>query len=120
MNLNEFKELMNDSEKRDIALLHWEEIFDVSINCCKREIKYIAIMEELAELQQAISKLARAELEDADVLIEEMADVTICIEMLRRMTGISSYNLSKAVNAKIYREGVRRGVIREDKEVEEK
>lgn len=120
MNLNEFKELMNDSEKRDIALLHWEEIFDVSINCCKREIKYIAIMEELAELQQAISKFVRGELEDMDMLLEEMADVSMCIEMLRQMTGISSYNLLKAITAKTYREGVRRGVIREDKEVEEK
>lgn len=90
MNLNEFKELMNDSEKRDIASQHWEKIFDASISCCKREIKYMVVVEELAELQQAISKFVRGELEDMDMLLEEMADVSMCIEMLRQMTGISS------------------------------
>jgi len=59
-------------------------------------------MEELAELSQQVSKKLRGK-ENAVELLEEMADVSICLEMLRYMSNIPKYQLNDAINVKLRR-----------------
>ena len=115
MKLKEFKRLMKDDEILDIVVAKVDEIYTASINCCSKEVKCMVIMEELAELQQVVSKFARGELKDMDMLLEEMADVMISIDMLERLNGIDDNDLLRALAVKLYREGIRRGVIEEEK-----
>lgn len=115
MKLKEFKRLMKDDEILDTVVANIDEIYTASINCCSKEVKCMVIMEELAELQQMVSKFARGELKDIDMLLEEIADVTIGISMLQRLSGLNNKDVLRALNVKLYREGVRRDVIKEDK-----
>ena len=75
----------------------------------------IVHMEECAELIQAISKMRRvkkAYLEGQDVddtcayynLVEEMADVLICMEQMREMYGISDSEVQMMVDKKVRRQ----------------
>lgn len=60
-------------------------------------------MEECAELIQAISKAKRGKI-DRDNMIEEIADVLICIEMLKQMYMISDEKINKWIEKKQARE----------------
>lgn len=115
MELKEFKRLMKDDKIVDTVITNIDEIYTTSINCCSKEVKCMVIMEELAELQQVVSKFARGELTDMDMLLEEMADVIISIDTLEHMNRIDDNTLSHAIAVKLYREGIRRGVIKEEK-----
>ena len=115
MKLKEFKRLMKDDEILNTVVANIDEIYTASINCCSKEVKCMVIMEELAELQQMVSKFARGELKDIDMLLEEIADVTIGISMLQRLSGLNNKDVLRALKVKLYREGVRRDVIKEDK-----
>ncbi len=115
MKLKEFKRLMKDDEILDTVVANIDEIYTASINCCSKEVKCMVIMEELAELQQMVSKFARGELKDIDMLLEEIADVTIGISMLQRLSGLNNKDVLRALKVKLYREGVRRDVIKEEK-----
>lgn len=64
---------------------------------------YLIAMEELAELQQEISRLARRGWDSKIGLLEEMADVCIIMERLKRRFDISTTDLYKAINVKIDR-----------------
>lgn len=59
-------------------------------------------MEELAELTQQISKQLRGEGDKAH-LAEEMADVYICLDMLRKMYGVDSELLVTLISYKLDR-----------------
>lgn len=113
MLLNDFKTLMDDQDAVIYGLLYKDEVVDASIAACSRELKCIIIMEELAELQQMVSKFARGEIDDKDTLLEEMADVKICVDMLMKLANVESADLTKATGAKLFREGIRRGVFHE-------
>lgn len=63
-------------------------------------------MEECAELIQAISKAKRGKI-DCDNLTEEIADVLICIEMLKQMYMISDEKINKWIEKKQAREAER-------------
>lgn len=63
-------------------------------------------MEECAELIQAISKAKRGKI-DRDNIIEEIADVLICIEMLKQMYMISDDKINKWIAKKQAREAER-------------
>lgn len=63
-------------------------------------------MEECAELIQAISKAKRGKI-DRDNMIEEIADVLICIEMLKQMYMISDEKINKWIEKKQAREAER-------------
>lgn len=65
-------------------------------------------MEECAELIQAISKAKRGKI-DRDNMIEEIADVFICIEMLKQMYMISDEKINKWIEKKQAREAERMG-----------
>ena len=59
-------------------------------------------MEEMAELSQQISKYIRGK-GDYYSLIEEMADVQVCLYHLQNLYNISDEQLNRAVNVKIQR-----------------
>lgn len=67
-------------------------------------------MEECADLIQAISKAKRGKI-DRDNMIEEIADVLICIEMLKQMYMISDDKINKWIEKKQAREAKRIGDI---------
>lgn len=63
---------------------------------------YLIIMEELAELSQQISKAGRG-MKDKTCLMEEMADVVICLVRLQHICGVSTLDLYKSINVKVDR-----------------
>lgn len=65
-------------------------------------IQEVIWMEELAELQQAISKALRGKL-DRYNMIEEVADVLICIAQLRIKYAIDDKELQDMIDYKHYR-----------------
>lgn len=62
----------------------------------------VICMEELAELQQEISKQLRNK-GDTYGLLEELADVYICLEMLKKIFDYSSDEIDRAVEIKLDR-----------------
>lgn len=73
------------------------------------EIKKIIAMEEMAELTQQISKDLRGQL-DRDHLIEEYADVMICMQMLKLIHHMSDGEINAVIEAKIGRQMQRDGI----------
>ena len=75
--------------------------------------------EELAELTQAVSKMRRSVNSGNDDtgayynLVEEIADVLVCIQQMKLMYGIDDCEIQKAVNYKCRRQEtrMRRSVI---------
>ena len=85
---------------------------NVEIPGQRRVIAYYG-EEECAELIQAISKMRRARNkgeDDSDArrnLVEEMADVLICLEQLQEIYGIHDLDLEEMVNKKCARQDER-------------
>lgn len=67
------------------------------------EDKCTVAMEELAELQQEISKKIRGS-KDKVGLLEEMADVYICLEFLKSIFNIHESDVFRAIDVKLERE----------------
>ena len=74
-------------------------IISNSIQHYGRNNQSTVCMEECAELIQAISKAKRGKI-DRDNMIEEIADVLICIEMLKQMYMISDEKINKWIEKK--------------------
>lgn len=74
-------------------------IIEKSIKHYGEEIQSTVCMEECAELIQVISKAKRGKL-DTDNMIEEIADVLICIEMLKQIYNISDYSIENWIDRK--------------------
>lgn len=96
--LIKFKDVkLNGKEKKLI-----DEAANASINYTTERnpdkprgfMNLIIATEELAELQQAITKFLRGK-EDKLNLIEELADVEICLEYIKKSTGVSKEDLEK-------------------------
>lgn len=81
-------------------------IISNSIQHYGRNNQSTVCMEECAELIQAISKAKRGKI-DCDNLTEEIADVLICIEMLKQMYMISDEKINKWIEKKQAREAER-------------
>ena len=60
------------------------------------DLQTVVCMEECAELIQAISKMKRGK-DNRYNLIEEIADVMICIEILKQVYGISDNEIQNYV-----------------------
>ena len=60
------------------------------------DLQTVVCMEECAELIQAISKMKRGK-DNRDNLIDEVADVMICIEILKQVYGISDNEIQNYV-----------------------
>lgn len=101
MNRSKFIQGMNS----DILLSDKERkcIIKRSIERQSWKLKCTIVMEELAELQQEISKQIRGN-DDQTGLLEEMADVYICLSYLESIFGIDSEDIKKAVDVKLERE----------------
>ena len=86
---------MSDEE---LLTIWWQ-----SIDHYGTRLQSIVCMEECAELIQAISKKLREDTSSNDVLDEEMADVIICLHLLRMMYGITDKAIRDRVEAKTIR-----------------
>ena len=60
------------------------------------DLQTVVCMEECSELIQAISKMKRGK-DNRDNLIEEMADVMICIDILKQVYGVSDSEIQNYV-----------------------
>lgn len=76
-----------------------KEIINKSIEHYGKEKQSITCMEECSELIQCISKELRGK-SDISHLAEEMADVLICIELLKYMYGIRPSELEFWIQVK--------------------
>lgn len=68
--------------------------------------RMIVCMEECAELIHAVSRLLRGR-DVRDSLVEEMADVTICFNLLEIIHDVTPEQLGKVIRAKTVREARR-------------
>lgn len=70
-----------------------------------KEMNLLVAMEECAELIQALSKIRRKP--DSDIirnnLIEEISDVSICIEIIKFNLNIKDYEVDKMIVQKMKR-----------------
>ena len=76
-----------------------KSIIAKSIKHYGEEIQSTVCMEECAELIQAISKAKRGKL-DVDNMIEEIADVLICVEILKQIYDIPDYSIENWIERK--------------------
>ena len=81
----------------------WRE----SIRKYGKTMQSIVCMEECSELIQAISKCLRGKPDATDNLAEEMADVTICLYLLKEMYGITDEQLEEWIARKTSRQSKR-------------
>lgn len=63
------------------------------------EMQLVVCMEELSELSQTISKEIRSK-GDRNNLVEEMADVIICLENLKQIFAVTNAEIKEWVNFK--------------------
>jgi len=71
------------------------------INTFPKEHQLMMLMEELAELIQATSKLVRYG--DMEPFMEEFADVTVMMEQMRQMYHIDDGEINKRAEKKLFR-----------------
>ena len=90
---------MNDDKQHAV----WRE----SIRKYGKEMQSIVCMEECSELIQAVSKCLRGKPDATDNLAEEMADVTICLYLLKEMYGITDEQLEEWIARKTARQSKR-------------
>lgn len=76
-----------------------ESIIAKSIKHYGAEIQGTVCMEECAELIQAISKAKRGKF-DENNMTEEIADVLICIEILKQIYNIPDYSIKSWIERK--------------------
>ena len=70
-----------------------------SVDHYGEEIQATVCMQECAELIQSISKEKRGKI-DRDNMIEEIADVLICIETLKQIYSIPDLNIEEWIERK--------------------
>lgn len=84
-----------------------KEVIEKAINKYGLLTQSVVAMEECAELAQAVSKCIRAKdfipTNEHENLCEEMADVLICIEMLKIMYHVSEEEVNDWIEAKVNR-----------------
>ena len=80
-----------------------KEIIQKAIHHWGSMQQQIVCMEECAELTQAISKMIRYPDKSTDNITEEIADVLICIEMLKEIYGISEEEIESVIDQKLER-----------------
>ena len=101
MNRKEFKKKMRNNGTAASEIEVKKVISDI-LKSETPDINCVICMEELAELQQEISKQLRNK-GDSYGLLEELADVYICLEMLKKMFNYSSDEIARAVEIKLDR-----------------
>ena len=95
-----------------------KDIVEESVNLYGELLQSVVCMEELAELTQQLSKCVRG-IQNMDELISEVADVHICLEMIKEIYGIDENKLQCEIYRKQERQRKRMIEIKNDvKEVE--
>lgn len=82
----------------------------------KGTMNVIIIMEELAELQQELSKTLRGK-GDRISLIEELADTYLGVKYAQEIFDISDEILARAVNVKLNRQNERNAFINKEDDI---
>lgn len=99
------KEYLNASDQLDrkrLKALTTKSIeADIDYGLFKHN-RLIMVMEELSELSQQTAKVLRGRM-DKIRLVEEMADVAICLKYLEETCDISTSDLYRAMNVKLDR-----------------
>lgn len=106
MDRNEFVEKFNqadDALDKENALRIIKNSFGKIKNNKDGIVNLVIVMEELAELQQQLSKYIRGK-EDFECLVEELGDVMLGIYYVQEICGISDEMLHKAMNVKLERQ----------------
>lgn len=83
----------------------------------KGTMNTIIIMEELAELQQELSKALRGK-GDRMSLIEELADTYLSVKYVQEIFDISDETLARGVNVKLNRQNERNGFENKEDDIE--
>lgn len=107
MDRDDFIRVLN-RDKRPMDREHYKETIKRSIDLLKYKkplsqrghYDLIICMEELAELQQALSKELRGKGDPVNIL-EEVADVLLCIGYIQEIVGLSDELIVSAMNVKI-------------------
>lgn len=102
MNINEFTKEYNERYGQKIDRRQMIDILTRNYQDYGVERELVIIMEELSELIQQVSKTYRHE-EDPMHLLEEVADVYICLEQLRMVANITPDALDAAMLVKLNR-----------------
>ena len=91
--------------KSDVSFTTEEgtEILKKGILKSGTNMKCIIAMEEFAELTQEVSKYLRGE-GDRYALLEEMADVYLCLDNLKQIFAITDDLVKKVIDVKLQRE----------------
>lgn len=76
-----------------------KEIVSRSLETYGNGIQLLVCMEELSELTQAISKEIRGK-NNRNNIIEEMADVIICLEILKQIFAVTNVEIEEWVKFK--------------------
>lgn len=76
-----------------------KEIVARSLETYGNGMQLVVCMEELSELTQAISKEMRGK-DDRNNLVEEMADVIICLEILKQVFEITDEDIDSWIKYK--------------------
>lgn len=106
MNRDKFMNALNNNEK-PLDRGHYKRVIRASIDSLKDSNPrghhdLIICMEELAELQQALSKELRGKGDPVNIL-EEVADVLLCVGYIQEIMGLSDDLIVSAMNVKIDR-----------------
>ena len=99
MNQEVFKKAYEDQLCEHAVFVDYEEIVNDSTIRNTKEQNYCIGMEECSELIQQLSKAQRGKM-DRYHLLEELADVLICIDKICRQEGISKHQLYTAIEVK--------------------
>lgn len=83
----------------------------------KGAMNIIIIMEELAELQQELSKALRGK-GNRMSLIEELADTYLSVKYTQEIFDVSDETLAKAVNVKLNRQNERNSFVNKEDDIE--
>lgn len=97
--INELNKASDQLDKKKLRCIIEQEL---NLNDQDGSYQLVLAMEELSELIQQVSKVIRGSSNYYD-LLQELADVTICIETIKRITKIETKELYKAVNVKVNR-----------------
>jgi NTP pyrophosphatase (non-canonical NTP hydrolase) len=93
-------------ERMSIKMVFNEDILKNSIKINGADNRTVVCMEEASELIQAVSKFYRGK-GNLDNLEEEMADVYICLELIKLMYNASNSNIQDWINRKLTRQEFR-------------
>lgn len=102
------EEFISELNKRpayfDINHKRYSYILAMSIVANGKAKKLQISQEECAELIQAISKELRGISKDSTDILEELADVKICIDMIATVCKFTASDIQRAIDVKIERE----------------